>query len=72
LSEALIVAERLRESVQALSFSAPLDGLTITVSIGVATFPSTQVDSIDTLLKKADDALYRAKHAGRNRVELNY
>jgi diguanylate cyclase (GGDEF)-like protein len=48
-----------------------LDGLTTTVSIGVATFPSTQVDSIETLLKKSDDALYSAKHAGRNRVELN-
>jgi two-component system, cell cycle response regulator len=71
LSEASLVAERLRESVQALSFPAPLDGLTTTVSIGVATFPSTQVDSIETLLEKADDALYRAKHAGRNKVERN-
>jgi diguanylate cyclase (GGDEF)-like protein len=71
LSEASIVAERLRESVQALLFPAPMDALTTTVSIGVAAFPSTQVNSIETLLEKADDALYRAKHAGRNKVELN-
>ena len=41
----------------------------VTVSIGVAGFvPSTQVEAID-LLRRADVALYRAKAAGRNRVE---
>jgi len=39
----------------------------LTVSIGVAAFDET-TDRVDLLLKFADDALYQAKHAGRNRV----
>lgn len=66
---ALLVAERLRESVQALRFPPPMESLVVTVSLGVATFPSALVDSVDSLLRQADDALYRAKHNGRNRVE---
>ena len=40
---------------------------TLTVSIGVSTFP-TDNKEIDGLIKKADDALYRAKDEGRNGV----
>lgn len=64
------VAERLREAVQALSFAAPVGNLTVTVSVGVATFPSDSVDGVDSLLHMADQALYRAKNSGRNRVEI--
>ncbi|HKC00944.1 MAG TPA: diguanylate cyclase, partial [Terriglobales bacterium] len=39
----------------------------LTVSIGVAAFEET-TDRVDLLLKFADDALYQAKRAGRNRV----
>lgn len=41
----------------------------VTVSIGVATFPEDG-DSPERLLHAADEALYRAKHNGRNRVEV--
>ena len=63
------IAERLRQAVEASSFvfhdSAPIR---FTVSVGVALcLPD---DSLDSLLARADDALYRAKHAGRNRVEV--
>jgi len=63
------VAERLREEVEALSFSSPLDKLSVTISLGVALFPSPLVDDFESLIRQADEALYRAKQKGRNRVE---
>jgi len=41
-------------------------GLAVTVSVGVASYRPG--DDLNILLKRADDALYRSKHAGRNRV----
>jgi diguanylate cyclase (GGDEF)-like protein len=64
-----MVAERLRKGVLNLTFPSPMEDLTVTISAGVATFPSLQVDSIDSLFRQADEALYRAKQNGRNRVE---
>ncbi|MBA3466373.1 MAG: diguanylate cyclase [Gemmatimonadaceae bacterium] len=40
----------------------------ITVSIGVAEFPQSKVETAEDLLDAADRALYRAKEAGRNMV----
>ncbi|MGE5183228.1 MAG: GGDEF domain-containing protein [Acidobacteriota bacterium] len=62
------MAERLRRHVE--STLVPFQGheLKATVSIGVAGFPSTPVKNTDELLDAADQALYRAKHAGRNKV----
>lgn len=68
-SGGMLVAERLREAVQDLTFSPPMEQLSVTVSLGIATYPSPQVDSITSLFRLADYALYRAKHNGRNRVE---
>jgi diguanylate cyclase (GGDEF)-like protein len=69
LSGAVVAAERMREAIQTTSFAPPMEGLKITGSFGVATYPSEQVKDIDSLLKHVDEALYRAKHKGRNRVE---
>jgi two-component system cell cycle response regulator len=63
------VAERLREEVEAISFAPPMDKLTVTISLGVALFPSPLVDDMESLIRQADEALYRAKQKGRNRVE---
>ena len=64
-AEALRVAEKLRALVQAQTF-APVGQ--VTASFGVADFRPT--DNLDTWLKRADDALYAAKAAGRNQVCL--
>jgi two-component system cell cycle response regulator len=69
LAGGVTVAERLRGAVQGLTFAPPLESLDVTASLGVATFPSSLVDSIDSLIRQADEALYRAKQNGRNRVE---
>jgi two-component system cell cycle response regulator len=46
-----------------------MENLSVTLSLGVATFPSSKVVDIDSLFRQADEALYRAKQSGRNRVE---
>lgn len=68
LEEALFVAERVRASVQAVKFSGALTKLSLTVSLGVAMF-SQPCTTVDGFIKLADEALYRAKANGRNRVE---
>ena len=68
LSFAYMVAERLRQSVADAPFSvsASAQQVPVTISIGVAA--SGGGDTPDVLLKRADQALYRAKRDGRNRV----
>jgi two-component system cell cycle response regulator len=65
----VIFAERLRESIERYPFDAAgEEPLHLTASIGVATFPSTRVESTEDLFARADEALYRAKSSGRNQV----
>ena len=68
IENAVLMADRLRRLVE--QTIVPFDGkeLRATVSIGAAGFPSTPVKTPDQLVEAADKALYRAKHAGRNRV----
>ncbi len=60
---ASILAEKIRESVETYEF---LDGGTQTVSIGVSEYIFNE--SKEDLLKRVDEALYKAKKSGRNRV----
>lgn len=69
LKEALFVAERVRQAVQGTKFNGALASLAITVSMGIATLPTPDGTTVDNFIKMADDALYRAKANGRNRVE---
>ncbi|MDM3887055.1 diguanylate cyclase [Pseudomonas sp. BCRC 81390] len=67
---AKFTAERLRRAVQELKVTQAEQHLQITVSIGVAGCAAdTPAPSLDELLAHADQALYRAKAHGRNRVE---
>lgn len=64
-------AERLRELIEGQSFVVSRgDPIRLTTSIGVACFPGFGVESVEDLLANADQALYRAKSDGRNRVRV--
>jgi len=65
---ACLAAERLRRQIAAAPFQTPRlsQPLDVTISIGVANAEAG--DEADALLKRADEALYEAKTAGRNRV----
>ncbi len=62
--QALLIAERIRT----LFYASAHAGLPLGVSIGVA-FADRADSDLGTLLARADKALYRAKHLGRNRIE---
>lgn len=65
---AFIHAERIREAVKGNRCSDGDTCMMVTVSLGVATFPSPDVNSADDLVGKADNALYEAKRTGRNKT----
>ncbi|VVP54111.1 hypothetical protein PS858_05545 [Pseudomonas fluorescens] len=60
--------ESLRAAIEACPFHFKSEPVTITISMGLTAFKPGEHS--DVVLKRADQALYRAKHAGRNRVEL--
>jgi diguanylate cyclase (GGDEF)-like protein len=63
---AMLLAERVRNEVEAKSFVTPEGPLKVTCSVGIATFPDAGRDW-DALFKSADGALYTSKKSGRNR-----
>jgi len=64
-------AERLRELIEGHQFvSSRGRAIRLTTSIGVSSFPGFGVESVEDLLANADQALYRAKSDGRNRVRV--
>ncbi|VVM47346.1 hypothetical protein PS664_00608 [Pseudomonas fluorescens] len=67
LSDALGVGEVLRAAIEACPFHFKGEPVTITVSMGVAQLQPGERS--DLALKRADEALYRAKAAGRNQVQ---
>jgi diguanylate cyclase (GGDEF)-like protein len=64
LADAVNAAERLR---LALTETAHVSGMHVTISLGVAHYPESKND-LDAVLKLADDALYQAKNRGRDRT----
>jgi two-component system cell cycle response regulator len=70
LTGALTVAERVRRELGALR-PGPGGDLRVTASLGVSSFPHRSVLSPEQLLLTADEALYRAKHEGRDRICLH-
>lgn len=70
--QACEVAERLRGALaeRQLPHSGSSVSPFVTLSIGVAELDPEAMDHFDQLMQRADQALYRAKHLGRNRVSL--
>ncbi len=67
---AMLVAERLRQKIAGDPFRVAQtdESIDVTVSIGISSLTGAE-DTPETLLKRADRALYEAKRAGRNRVK---
>jgi len=67
---AVALGQRLRKTVEESTFVSDGTPLRVTISVGVATLAHVDAQSPDDLIAAADDALYRAKENGRNRVEV--
>ncbi len=65
---AIEVAERCRRTIA----NVRVGDIGVSASFGVATYTGGDVDDLDDLLRTADEALYRAKQSGRNRVATAY
>ncbi len=70
-AQALVVAERLRQNVLRHPFTLPTGATaSVTISVGVAVYPGSAA-TMDDLVRAADEALYKAKAGGRNRVHYD-
>jgi diguanylate cyclase (GGDEF)-like protein len=67
LHGAMQLAERIRAEVQRQVFQSEKGTFSVTLSLGLATYPQDGKDK-KTLIANADQALYHAKHSGRNRA----
>jgi two-component system cell cycle response regulator len=66
---AMAFAERIRDRLASQLFTiSGRQDIRVTASIGVATYPTAGLDSVEDLFRAADAALYRAKGSGRNLV----
>jgi len=67
LASAMLIAERLRQRAEALDVALPTGHVLMTISLGVAELRPSDRD-LAGLFARADQALYDAKHQGRNRT----
>ena len=63
------MAERIRASVEASPATFGTTNIAVTVSIGGVEWKPGHAQSVDGVLARADEAMYAAKHGGRNRVQ---
>jgi len=68
LESAKMIAERLRSRIAAAEIRSNDISFHVTLSIGIT--PTQHEDQLENLIHEADQALYRAKQMGRNRVEV--
>jgi diguanylate cyclase len=68
IEQAVSLGERLRKLVEGTVIRYRGLELQATISVGAAGFPWARVETVDQLVEAAEQALFRAKHDGRNRV----
>lgn len=66
LDETCIVAERVRQSIEELTFDG--NGITATVSIGCTVFCEADYENPDNMIMRVDKAMYESKESGKNRI----
>jgi diguanylate cyclase (GGDEF)-like protein/PAS domain S-box-containing protein len=69
-AQALLIAERIRKSVEAAEIQAGGTSLSVTLSLGIAEIDLDADKSIETIIRRADQALYKAKQKGRNHTVI--
>ena len=69
VDDAISLCERIRDKVEHHQFNAEGTPINVTVSIGLTQFRKNET-TIDPMIKRADEAMYKAKQSGRNRLEL--
>ena len=65
------IAERLRKKIAGLKLKYQKKLITLTMSFGIASRQKDERISLDDLIRRADNALYKAKSAGKNRSEVS-
>lgn len=70
LEGAKVIAERIRKKIEESGLEVDGLRLSVTISVGVACTERTRAKSPSGLVEEADQAMYRAKQEGRNRVEV--
>lgn len=68
IEDAIKLAERIRYSIKSFRFDVLNKGEQITASMGVATYPHTEIMDMDDLVRRADNGLYKAKSSGKDLV----
>jgi diguanylate cyclase (GGDEF)-like protein len=68
LTDAFQIGDRIRRVVEETVFQHGSQNLSLTISGGTSSWPDYDASSADALVRKADEALYRAKEGGRNQI----
>ena len=70
LENANLVAERIRQTLRETPVESSSGPLYVAASFGVSAYPVCGAANVETLVEQCDEAMYRAKRNGRDRVEL--
>lgn len=68
--QALVFAERLLKIIREIEFVYEDEKIKYTISIGIASYPDVNTENIDEILNMADKALYKAKRAGKDQIQI--